>query len=363
MPGAQVAKAASAGWSPVTASEEFVYVGTRQGKVQALADDGFKGVLVKLTFPPEASAERLPAVHNPPVLGNKLLYISSYDGYLYAVDRATLQTGESGWRRPTTQATKPLVGGPALDAEQKVVAVGSEDGGLHVYNATSGEPLPWSPFVTGDKIWSTPLIANGVIYFGSHDQNVYAVSLADGKKLWSFPTGGAVVARPMLFQDTLVVGSFDRRLYGINAKDGSLRWEFQAGNWFWAGAVTNGKTIFAPSMDGNLYALDAAGGLLWSHPMGAPIVSTPALVARGLVVASRAGKVSLLDINPASLGAARELSSRTFPGASITAPLSAAGDSVYMGAQDNTVRRIQVKDTLNEVWCVRTQAKDDSTKC
>lgn len=346
----------------MAATEELVYVATRQGKLQALADEGINGVRVKSAFPPEASAERLPAVHNPPVLGKKFLYVSSYDGYLYAVDRATLQMGETGWRRPKGEVGKPLVAGPALDAEQKVVAVGSEDGKLYAYNADSGELL-WSPFVTGDKIWSTPLIANGVIYFGSHDRNVYAVSVADGRELWRFPTGGAVVTRPLLFQDTLVVGSFDRNLYGINIRDGSRRWAFQSENWFWAGAVSNGKVIFAPSMDGNLYALDAGGRLLWAHNMASPIVATPALVARGLVVASRAGKVSLLDTNPSDLGDVRVLSSLTFPGASFTAPLATAGDSVYLGAQDNTVRRLQVRDTLNKIWCIRTQAKDDSTQC
>ena len=346
----------------MTATDEMVYVANRQGKLQALADEGINGVRVKFTFPPEASEERVPGVHNAPVLGKKLLYVSSYDGYLYALDRTTLQMGETGWRRPTGEVDKPLVAGPALDAEQKVVAVGSEDGSLYAYNAQSGELL-WPPFVTGDKIWSTPLIANGVIYFGSHDNNVYAVAVSDGRKLWSFPTGGAVVARPMLIQDTLVVGSFDRHLYGINAKDGSRRWEFQSENWFYAGAVSDGKVIFAPSMDGNLYALDAGGRQLWAHDMESPLVATPALVARGLVVASRAGKVSLLNTSPADLGTARVLSSLTFPGTKFTAPLAVAGDSVYLGAQDNTVRRIQVRDSLNKIWCMRTQAKDDSTQC
>jgi outer membrane protein assembly factor BamB len=167
----------------------------------------------------------------------------------------------------------------------------------------------------------------------------------------------------MLLGDTLVVGSFDRRLYGINVKDGTQRWEFQAKNWFWAGAVTDGKTIFASSMDGNVYALDGDGNLRWTHALGSPVVATPALVSRGLVVATRNGKVSVLDTSPADLGAARELSSRFIRGAVITAPLAASGDSVYLGAQDGTVRRIQIRDTQIQVWCFSTQTKDGSTQC
>ena len=355
--------AAPAGWSPVAASDGVVYVGTRQGKVQALVDDGADPPSVKWTFVAESSSGTKPAVHNSPAVGQGLLYVSSYDGYLYALERATGKEGETGWRRPLGQATNPLVSGPALDPEQKVVAVGSEDGGLYVYDAKTGAPRPWSPFMTRGKVWSTPLIANGVIYFGSHDRNVYAVSMENGKELWRFPTGGAVVARPLLFQDMVIVGSFDRNLYALNAKDGALRWKFQAKNWFWAGAVSDGKVIFAPSMDGNLYALDAGGAPLWTHAMGSSIVATPVLLPRGLVVAGKDGKVSLLNPSPQDLGAARELHPRSIRGASFTAPLAAAGDSVYLGSLDSTVRRIQVKDTQTQVWCFSTQAKDGNTQC
>lgn len=341
----------------------LVYIGTRQGKIQALEDNGSDPPPVKWTSVVEPEADRKPVFHSPPAFSDRLLYVSSYDGYLYAVERATGNLGESGWRRPQGQATSPLVGGPALDREGKVVAVGSEDGGLYVYDAKTGTPLPWSPFRTGGKIWSTPVIADRVIYFGSHDQNVYAVSLADGRELWRFPTGGTVVARPLLLQNMVVVGSFDRYLYAINARDGALRWQFQAKNWFWAGAVSDGKTIFAPSLDGNLYALDTGGALLWSHPMGSAIVATPAVLPRGLVVAGKDGKVSLLDPSPADLGTARELSFQAFRGTRFTAPLFATGDSVYLGGQDGTVRRIDVKNRQDKVWCFNTQAKDNNTQC
>jgi outer membrane protein assembly factor BamB len=366
-PGSPGGSAAPAGWSPVAATEGIVYVGARQGKIQALADNGFDGVQVKWTFSAESSSDTKPAVYNPPAVGDKLLYVSSYDGYLYALERATGKEGETGWHRPQGQATKPLVAGPALDPEQKVVVVGSEDGGLYAYDAKTGAPLPGFPFPTGDKIWSTPVIANGVVYFGSHDHNIYAVSLSNGRELWRFPTGGAVVARPLLFQDMVVVGSFDRNLYALNAKDGTLRWKFQAKNWFWAGAVSDGKTIFAPSMDGNLYALEAGGSRLWAYAMGSSIVATPAVLPRGLVVAGKDGKVSLLDPSPADLGAGRVLSSQFIRDTGVTAPLTTAGttagDSVYLGALDGTVRRIQVKDTLNKVWCFNTQGKDGNTQC
>ena len=48
-------------------------------------------------------------------------------------------------------------------------------------------------FKTGKPILSSPVVDGaGRVFFGSEDKSVYAVRLADGKKLWSAPTNGAV---------------------------------------------------------------------------------------------------------------------------------------------------------------------------
>lgn len=360
--------APSTGWSPVVASGETVYVATRQEQVKALVDQGLGDIRVKWT---SGAGDRLTGVYQTPAVGRDLVYIGAANGNLYALDKGTGSIGDGGWRRPVGRGPglKPLTGGPALDPEQRVVVVGSEDGNLYAFDAKTGEALPWSPFRAGDKIWSTPVIRDGVIYFGSHDRHVYAVSLKDGQQLWRFPTGGAVVARPLLFKDIVVIGSFDKKLYGINARDGSLRWQrpVEAQNWFWAGAVAGDQVIFAPSMDGNVYALDGAGNLLWKHPTGSAIVSTPVLLRQGLLVAvtGKRGKeprITLLDPSAADLGPDRERSSLSFRAAQVKAPLFAVGDSVFVGAQDGTVRRIEVKGTqIQKAWCFDT--KKDDAKC
>jgi glucose dehydrogenase len=39
---------------------------------------------------------------------------------------------------------------------------------------------------------SSPAVANGMVYVGSNDNNVYALKASTGKKLWSYTTGDAV---------------------------------------------------------------------------------------------------------------------------------------------------------------------------
>jgi hypothetical protein len=57
---------------------------------------------------------------------------------------------------------------------------------------------------------------NDHIYFGSNDDNVYAL-YSNNREKWRFSTGGDVVGKPAVKADlTVYVGSKDRNLYSIN---------------------------------------------------------------------------------------------------------------------------------------------------
>ena len=45
-------------------------------------------------------------------------------------------------------------------------------------------------------MFSSPAVANGMVYVGSEDNNVYALNATTGAKLWSYTTGGEVLSSP-----------------------------------------------------------------------------------------------------------------------------------------------------------------------
>ena len=55
--------------------------------------------------------------------------------------------------------------------------------------------LKWS-YATGGRVESSPAVANGVVYIGSWDRNVYALNASTGALLWSYATGGYVESSP-----------------------------------------------------------------------------------------------------------------------------------------------------------------------
>ena len=358
--------ASTRGWGAIAADLGVVYATTLSGQVLALDDFGSDGVSVRW-LSTVGGEEGFGGAYGSPTIG-RYLYVSAIDGHIYALNPpATAGAVETAWRNPPVVSEDdvvPLVGSAALDEAGGIIAVGSEDGGLYAFDAITGAALPWSPYRTDREIWSTPVLHNGVVYFGSQNGAVYAVSLATGELLWQFQTGGAVVAKPLIHGNMLIVGSFDRQLYALSLQSGALAWQFEAGNWWWATPVASERVIWAPAMDGKVYALDQNGQLLWEHDMGSPVVASPVLLERGLVVASVDGKLSVLRASGTDHGPSREIASLTVGEAEIKAPLavvknavglpSTPTDSVYIGSDDGTVRRVQVVSGINILWCFDT---------
>jgi outer membrane protein assembly factor BamB len=75
--------------------------------------------------------------------------------------------------------------------------------------------LKWSYTAVGAFINSSPAVANGVVYFGSDDANVYALNASTGVKLWRRkidPDSSPAVANGVVY-----LGSADN-LYAFSLK-------------------------------------------------------------------------------------------------------------------------------------------------
>jgi outer membrane protein assembly factor BamB len=97
--------------------------------------------------------------------------------------------------------------------------------------------------------------ADGTIYVGSWDYNLYAVK-PDGSEKWKFFAGNPVPSPAISADGTIYVGSGnDRHLYAINP-DGALKWKFTTGviQAIASPAIGPDGIIYFGSDDGNLYA-------------------------------------------------------------------------------------------------------------
>ena len=155
--------------------------------------------------------------------------------------------------------------------------------GRSPYSGPESAYLKWS-FTTGDYIPSSPTIgADGTIYVGSHDNNLYALN-PNGHKKWSFNTSGFVISSPAIGADgTIYVGSADNRLYAVNP-DGSEQWSFTTYSPVTSSpAIGADGTIYFGSNDGYLYAVNPDGSEQWSFTTWGAIPSSPAKIGRAHV--------------------------------------------------------------------------------
>jgi len=166
-------------------------------------------------------------------------------------------------------------------------------------------------FPTGDRIISSPVTQDKVLYFGGDDGNIYAVDSETGRQIWKRTTGGPAPCTPAVANGTVYAGSYDGKFYALNAQTGAIKWKFategerrfeakgihglQPKNQtiadqfdvFLSSPVVVQGAVYFGSGDGHLYALDAATGeLKWKFKTGDVIHASPAYADGVLFVGS-----------------------------------------------------------------------------
>ena len=94
--------------------------------------------------------------------------------------------------------------------------------------ATGGPQARWT-FKTGGFVGSSPAVVDGRVFFGSQNQDVYALDATTGTQSWNFETGKIVFSSPAVATGVVYVGSHDHNVYALDARTGKMRWRFETG--------------------------------------------------------------------------------------------------------------------------------------
>ncbi len=70
-------------------------------------------------------------------------------------------------------------------------------------------------FSTGALVNSSPAVANGVVYIGSNDGNLYGLNAATGAKLWRFTTAASIGGAPVVANGMVYVTANNGTLYAF----------------------------------------------------------------------------------------------------------------------------------------------------
>lgn len=259
-------------------------------------------------------------VFGAPVVSDGLVYVTSYDKNLYALDQ---ETGAETWRFATGDS---ILAAPA--AAGGLVFVGSMDGNIYALDGKTGAEK-WRVAVEGGFTGS-PVVAGDLVYFASENGTLRALGLQDGKEAWLYegedlvigfnpavsdgsvyfltndgvlrvldaatgaeqwtydpaaglpdqtytPTGGVAVADGAVY---LLMSNLEMTgvLQAVDIASQKLRWEFAAGGENFTAPAISGELVYFGSLDGKLYAIETATGLQrWTYPTEGIIFASPAV--------------------------------------------------------------------------------------
>lgn len=152
----------------------------------------------------------------------------------------------------------------------------------------------WSFSVeSGNFTYSSPFIADKVLYVGCTNGNLYALSIDTGKLLWKFHTNGGIESSVYVSENTVYVGSTDDNFYAVNALTGELKWKFITGFNVSSSPVVSGQNVYFASDDGYIYALNKDNGdVVWDYKAGSIFNSSSvAIVQDRLYIGNRDGNL------------------------------------------------------------------------
>ena len=205
----------------------------------------------------------------------------------------------------------------------------------------------WS-FITGNIIESPVVVANGVVYFGSIDNNVYAVNATSGARVWSYGTNAAVQCGIAVADGAVYASSFEGSLYRLDASNGAKIWSYPAGSVSAASVAVADGTVYTSGLGSIIAALSASDGAKkWDMFQDGEGMAGIALAGQAVYLGTSGGDVYALHA-----GSGHVIWSFAANGA-ITSGVALAGGVVYAGCFGQAVYALHA-GSGRQAWTYQT---------
>lgn len=188
----------------VIVTDDLIYVPYRSQDVVALDSETYQEVW---------RFDTVEGVWATPLLADGVLYITSINHKLYAVDA---NSGESLWSEPIDLdgaiASTPVLYNDAL-------YVGSYSHNMYQISL-SGQIM--NTYEGNNWIWGSPVIVNDVLYYTDLSGYVYALNTTDLSEIWAErPAKRGIRPAPIVTEDYVVVGARDGNVFWLNPETGT----------------------------------------------------------------------------------------------------------------------------------------------
>jgi outer membrane protein assembly factor BamB len=223
----------------------------------------------------------------PPLQVGDQVFVGTADNNVFALDATNggalewqFETGHSIWGQPAY--------------EDGVLYVSSLDKSLYALDASTGDML-WES-ATGGSISDSAKLNSDLVYIASFDRMIHAVEKATGDVRWTADSVAAIWGAPAFGDGIVFYADLNGNVYAVDGETGQQIWSDSFNNYTVAAPIVKDGVVYialAGSLDdeldlrnGSLVALDAkSGDEIWRESTDAPIFTTPVFINENIVVA------------------------------------------------------------------------------
>jgi outer membrane protein assembly factor BamB/tRNA A-37 threonylcarbamoyl transferase component Bud32 len=203
-------------------------------------------------------------------------------------------------------------------------------------------------FKCEDEVRSSPRLADGVLYIGSYDHNLYALDAEKGTFVWKFATEAGIASTPCVYEDMVLIGSEDGHLYAISQRLGNQVWACLTDGCVRSSARVEYGHVFFGSDDCFLYACNVRSGrVVWKFQSAGPIRSTPLIGDEKIFVGSDDGYVYAVEMRTGAIKWKYNTNRR------VTSSPASESDLVLVGSSDGHLYAFKAGSGW-PVWRFRT---------
>lgn len=258
-----------------------------------------------------------------------------------------VEPGELIWEFPADNSinSSPVVADGLVyftDRDDNLVAVDVQTGNWEWYFEMD----------TGVFGKCSPTVTDETIYIGSGDGCLYAISTS-GEKLWEFEAEEAVKCQPVVRNDSVYFADRGGHIFSVHASSGEEEWHADLScdqEIFKSSIDASHEAVYVGSPDNNLYALDAdTGSQVWKFQTRGSTTSSPAVADDTVYIGSRDENLYAIDTETGT----KKWHFKTRGNFNHSSPLI-SDDTVYIGNSDCCLYAID-RESGTKKWEFETE--------
>ena len=176
-------------------------------------------------------------------------------------------------------------GSPVIDKDG-VIYFGSWDN--YLYALYPNGTFKWKSKIEGNTETSPAIAEDGTIYVGTHFSPTYGTFLfainPNGTRKWKYKTGDMYTSPSIGEDGTVYCSNGGKQIIALYPNNGTLKWKYTTGDTVISSpAIGNDGTIYCGSNDNNLYVLYPNGTLKWKYNTGSWVHGIPTIADDGTI--------------------------------------------------------------------------------